>query len=109
MFGPLISDISATQLIQKDVLANARVHFYPVTISKELVKSYEETVESASGNSSRIQYLQRLAAYSSKLEEFIVNNEEFHKAVVSVVNSIPSGRILILVERYARYDTCKQP
>lgn len=82
-FGPLITDIGTSDLIEKQVLATSVVHAYPIKFP----------------NISHVSNW----AIAEKLG--VVENKYFHGVVAALVNSIPKGRIMILVKRISHGDS----
>eukprot|EP00026_Physarum_polycephalum_P004113 Phypoly_transcript_04130.p1 GENE.Phypoly_transcript_04130~~Phypoly_transcript_04130.p1 ORF type:complete len:649 (+),score=96.52 Phypoly_transcript_04130:273-2219(+) len=81
-FGPALVDVSIDELVEKQVITNSVVNFYPIT---------QPIIDTAS-------------SWHVAEMKGIINNQYFHDSVVALVNSIPSGRIMILVQRIAHGD-----
>jgi len=89
-FGPMLTDLTVDQLKEKQVLAESHAHFYRLRTGKAADSNKEVRT--------RVDVFDK---YRMAIEEYMINNMEYHKAIASLVNNIQSGRILILVERCA--------
>eukprot|EP00698_Gefionella_okellyi_P004899 TRINITY_DN14527_c0_g1_i2.p1 TRINITY_DN14527_c0_g1~~TRINITY_DN14527_c0_g1_i2.p1 ORF type:complete len:372 (-),score=65.84 TRINITY_DN14527_c0_g1_i2:38-1153(-) len=76
-FGPELCDLGTAELQKQDVLAPSLIHLYPMTAPNN------------------IQHL----PFDQAQEIGVFENEILNQSVVKLVNSISSGRILILVRR----------
>lgn len=85
--GPLLCDIDIASLRQKEILSEAHVHFFPI-LSPENIHDNE-------------------LSYLEVETKGMIENHLFHRKVVEIVNSIPEGRILILVKRLSHGDILK--
>lgn len=82
---------SLTELRQgQGVITKSKCWFHPIPC----ISTSPALVTTNTPETRRMDYLQAE-------EEGIVKNLEFHKALVDIVNDIPAGRIMILVNRYA--------
>ncbi|EFA77807.1 hypothetical protein PPL_09305 [Heterostelium album PN500] len=130
VFGTLLCDITTKALTQKNILANAYIHFYPINYhikqkSTKLEKKKEkllasgvelqdseniileddkdgqingETKESNNNNSGG-----KLSFYDIE-SDLIAENDYLNESIVKLVDSIESGRIMILVKRISHGD-----
>ncbi|KAF2069811.1 hypothetical protein CYY_008871 [Polysphondylium violaceum] len=83
-FGTLLCDVTTEQLTKKNILSDALIHFYP--INGPIVK------------------LPRGTKYQSMENVVVSENEYLNESIVKLVESIPSGRIMILVKRLTHGD-----
>eukprot|EP01125_Pyxidicula_operculata_P005423 TRINITY_DN192_c0_g1_i3.p1 TRINITY_DN192_c0_g1~~TRINITY_DN192_c0_g1_i3.p1 ORF type:complete len:511 (+),score=26.55 TRINITY_DN192_c0_g1_i3:157-1533(+) len=84
-FGPELCDVDVSLLQTSGVLSPCYARFYPVVLNDMIDHDYFEA------------------------EEFgLAKNDVFHKMVAKIVESIPSGRIMVMVNRLAHGDALHQ-
>lgn len=93
LVGPELCDIGIDYLTEQNILSSCHAHFYRVSVPdppNPTTKSLENI------------------SYLDSDNHGIVENEQLHLLVKQIVDSIPSGRILILVRRLPHGDRLRE-
>lgn len=80
-FGMELCEVTASSLTRKNILAESTSHFYPIHLNEEL-KHYDW----------------------ASVEEIVFNDMGVNQNIATLVNKLPTGRILILVKRISQGD-----
>ncbi|GAM28638.1 hypothetical protein SAMD00019534_118140, partial [Acytostelium subglobosum LB1] len=88
VFGTLLCDISTQDLTKIDILSNAYIHFYPINYP--------------------LQRKTTITSFHDVESRLVAENEHLNQSIAKLVESIPTGRIMILVKRLAHGDALSE-